>query len=311
MFAEDHFDIGAVTLTVGNKGFQVRNKATPIISGGLASGKIGVTDWFQPSVGAVWHLNSGELFAGFTQVTRAYPSASTAGPFATTQAGFNALNLKPEQSDTYEAGYRFHSGGFSGVLATYLVEFRNRLLSFSNGAGIVGNPAILQNVGGVESYGVEAAGQYKIMDAVTLFASYAYNNSQYQDDVLNANGTVRSAIKGKTVVDAPKSVGTAEIAYDDKSIFGRIGANYMSRRYFTYTNDQSVPGRVLVDASIGYRFSGDGPLKGLEIQGNVTNLFDKKYVATIGSNGFGDKGDNQTLLAGSPQTFFVTVRKAF
>jgi iron complex outermembrane receptor protein len=149
------------------------------------------------------------------------------------------------------------------------------------------------------------------MDAVTLFASYAYNNSQYQDDVLNANGTVRSAIKGKTVVDAPKSVGTAEIAYDDKSIFGRIGANYMSRRYFTYTNDQSVPGRVLVDASIGYRFSGDGPLKGLEIQGNVTNLFDKKYVATIGSNGFGDKGDNQTLLAGSPQTFFVTVRKAF
>ncbi len=34
-------------------------------------------------------------------------------------------------------------------------------------------------------------------------------------------------------------------------LFGRIGANYMSKRYFTYENDQSVPGRVLFDATVG------------------------------------------------------------
>ena len=288
LFAEDRFEIGDLTLTVGNKGYKVTNKAKPIVAGSLASGEIGVTDWFQPSAGAVYKVGGGELFAGFTQVTRAYPSASTAGPFATTPAGFASLKLKPEESDTYEGGYRFRTGGFSGVVAAYLVEFRNRLLSFANGAGIVGNPAILQNVGGVESYGVEATGQFRLTSALSLFASYAYNHSEYQDDVLNANGTVRSAIKGKAVVDAPRSVATGEIAYDDQSIFGRIGANYMSRRYFTYTNDQSVKGRVLIDASIGYRFTGSGPLHGLEIQGNVTNLLDKKYVATIGSNGFGD-----------------------
>ena len=51
--------------------------------------------------------------------------------------------------------------------------------------------------------------------------------------------------------------------------------------------------------------------KPIEIKLNATNLLDKKYVATVGSNGFGNSGDNQTLLAGSPQEFFATVKVGF
>ena len=39
--------------------------------------------------------------------------------------------------------------------------------------------------------------------------------------------------------------------------------------------------------------------------------FDKRYVSTIGTNGFANRGDSQTLLAGAPQQFFVTLRKDF
>ena len=42
-----------------------------------------------------------------------------------------------------------------------------------------------------------------------------------------------------------------------------------------------------------------------------TNLLDKSYVATIGSNGFGNSGDNQTLLAGAPRQIFATVKVGF
>jgi iron complex outermembrane receptor protein len=49
----------------------------------------------------------------------------------------------------------------------------------------------------------------------------------------------------------------------------------------------------------------------LELQFNATNLLDKKYVSTVGSNGFGNSGDNQTLLAGAPQQFFVTLKAGF
>jgi len=310
LFVSDRLTLGDLTLSFGAKGYQVTNRATPIVQGGLAGGRIEATDWFQPSLGLNYKLGDVELFAGFAQVTRAFPSAATTGPFATTVAGFNALDIEPEASDTYEAGARLTRGGFQGVVSGYLVNFRNRLLSFRNGAGIVGNPAILQNVGGVRSYGIEATAQYQLSRPLRLFASYSHNVSTYRDDVLNADGSVRSAIRGRTVVDAPRNIASAEIVYDDGGVIGRVGANYMSRRFFTYTNDQSVPGRVLVDASIGYRFAA-GLLKGFELQASVVNLFDKDYVATIGSNGFGDSGDNQTLLIGTPRQVFATLRTRF
>jgi iron complex outermembrane recepter protein len=310
---QDKISLGDLTLNLGWKGFKVDNLANPIISGGRASGKISVTDWFQPHAGAVYKFSEGgEVFAGFTQVTRAFTSATTGGPFATTQVGFDAIrtSLKPEQSDTYEIGARFKNGRFNGVLGAYYVNFRNRLLAFSNGAGIVGNPAILQNVGGVRALGFEAAGEVRIGGGLSLFASYSYNDSTYRSDVRDALGVLLAATKGKTVVDAPKHLIKGEIAYDSNGIVARIGANYISKRFFTYENDQSVGARVLVDASLGYRFQA-GFVKNVEIQVNATNLFDTAYVATIGSNGFGNRGDNQTLLAGAPRQIFVTLKTAF
>jgi iron complex outermembrane receptor protein len=309
-FVEDRVELGDLTLTAGAKGFRVSIDANPVKAGVLASGSIQSRDWLQPSAGATYKLGNAELYAGYSQVTRAFTGSSTSGPFATTQAGFDALNLKPEKSDTFEAGVRFRSGPLSGTAGGYYSKFKDRQLAFANGAGILGNPAILQNVGGVESYGFETAAQYRLMGAVSLFATYSYNRSTYEDNVLNANGTIRSAIKGKTVVDSPKHLLKGEVVYDDGNLSARIGADYMSRRYFTYTNDQSVPSRVLFDASVGYAFS-DGILNGLELRVSATNLLDKKYISTIGSNGFGDSGDNQTLLAGAPQSFFFTVKKVF
>ncbi len=147
--------------------------------------------------------------------------------------------------------------------------------------------------------------------AVTLFASYSYNNSKYMNNVVNAAGAVLQATAGKTVVDSPKNMLKGEIVYDQHGVTVRVGADYMSKRYFTYLNDQSVPGRVLMDASIGYRFDTDGALHGVSITGNVTNLTNKAYIATIGSNGYTASGDNQTLLAGAPRQFFITVKKGF
>ncbi len=159
--------------------------------------------------------------------------------------------------------------------------------------------------------------RYKVLPALSLFASYAYNHSEYRDDVMGPNPAnptgpqiVLTATKGKTVVDSPRNMLKGEIVYDDGRFLARVGADYMSKRFFTYTNDQSVPGRVIVDATIGYTF-GEGALKGFGIEGSVTNLTDLKYVSTIGSNGFGASGDNQTLLAGAPRQFFVTVKRGF
>ena len=312
-YVQDKLTLGNATINVGWKGFQVNNEAVPIISGGRAQGNIRSRDWFQPHVGVAYRLSDkAELFGGFTQVTRAFTSSSTSGPFSTTLAGFNALKstLKPEESDTFELGARYNDRRFNGALGVYYVNFRNRLLGVQTGAGIVGNPTILQNVGGVRSIGFEAVGDVRLGRGLTLFASYSYNDTTYRDDVVNALGAIIARTNGKTVVDTPKHLLRGEIAYDSEGLFGRVGVNYMSERFFTYENDQSVPARALVDATLGYRFD-LGLSKPIEIQINATNLFDKKYVATIGSNGFGNRGDNQTLLAGSPQQVFATVKVGF
>lgn len=311
-YVQDKISLGDLTINLGWKGFQVNNEADPRIQGALAAGKIKSTDWFQPHAGVAYKLtDKAEIFGGFTQVTRAFVSSATSGPFSTTQAGFNALiarGLKPEESDTYELGARYNDSVFNGVIGVYYVNFRNRLLGVQTGAGIVGNPAILQNVGSVRSIGFEAAGDLRLGGGLTLFASYSYTDASYRDDVVTPTAIIPT--KGKDVVDTPKHLLRGEIAYDSDSFFGRIGANYMSKRYFNYLNDRSVSSRVLVDATIGYRFD-MGMRTPIELQLNATNLLDKKYVSTIGSNGFGNSGDNQTLLAGAPQQFFATVKVGF
>ena len=311
-YVQDKISLGDLTINLGWKGFQVNNESDPRIQGSLAAGKIKSQDWFQPHAGVAYKLtDKAEIFGGFTQVTRAFVSSATSGPFATTQAGFNALvtrGLKPESSDTFELGARYNDNVFNGVIGVYYVNFRNRLLGVQTGAGIVGNPAILQNVGSVRSLGFEAAGDVRLGGGMTLFASYSYTGATYRENVITPTAVI--ATKGKEVVDTPKHLLRGEVAYDSDAFFGRVGANYMSKRYFNYLNDRSVPSRVLVDATVGYRL--DAGLRApLELQLNATNLFGIDYVSTIGSNGFGNSGDNQTLLAGSPRQVFVTLKAGF
>lgn len=314
-FVQDEIKLGDAKISLGWKGFKVDNRATPIVAGGRTAGTLSVKDWFQPHVGASYKfMPEVEAFAGFTQVTRAFVSATTAGPFSSSQAGFDAIKpfLKPEQSDTYEAGLRYNSGMFHGVLAGYLVNFRNRLLAIPTSVGIVGAANALQNVGGVRSAGIEASGELRFGQGWSALASYSYNDNTIRDNVvITANGTVTTIpTDGKTVPDSPKHLVHAEISYDQGPLFGRVGVNYMSKRFFTFTNDQSVPGRALVDATVGYRFD-LGMRAPVELQINAVNLLDKQYVATIGSNGFGNSGDNQTLLTGAPRQIFATVKVGF
>lgn len=313
-YVQDEVELGAAKLSFGWKGFQVDNHATATVLGGRTVGDLSVTDWFQPHAGFNFDAGNGlEVFGGFTQVTRAFASSTTSGPFSSSQAGFDAIKpaLKPESSNTYELGVRYALGGFHAVLAGYQVDFKDRLLTIPTSVGIVGSANALQNVGSVRAQGIEFTGEYR-MGSWTLFGSYSYNANKYRNDVTIVAGGNTTIIPtlNKTVVDSPEHLLHGELAYDDGQLFGRLAAGYMSKRYFTYTNDRWVDGRTIVDATLGYRFE-FSPGRKVELQLNATNLFDLNYVSTIGSNGFGNSGDNQTLLAGAPRQVFLTLKAGF
>ncbi|MEO8115286.1 MAG: TonB-dependent receptor, partial [Phenylobacterium sp.] len=305
----------ALKLNFGAKAIRVEIKSVTLTGSPVINGSITSKDSFLPQAGATFRINAEhELFGDYSENLRAFGAAHTGiSPFATTQAGFNAIagSLKPETSRTVEAGWRFHTSRLQGVIAAYYVKFDNRLIGTAAGAGIVGNPTILANAGSVTSKGLETAATWRLSDAWSLFGSYAYNDSTYDDDVRDATGVVTNRIAGKTTVDTPKHILNVQLSFEQAGWFANLSAHYTAKRFFTYTDDQSVPAYTTVELSAGYRFDGEGPLKGLEVQANVTNLLDKEYVSTVGSNGFGYSGDSQTLLAGAPREAFVTLRKQF
>jgi iron complex outermembrane receptor protein len=273
-------------------------------------GTIKSEDNFLPQIGFTYEFaDNSELFGGYTENMRAFTLAPAASQ---TQSGFDFIkaNTDPESSKTLEAGWRYRNGPFQGVAAVYYVKFDDRLLGLSSGPGIVGAPSVIKNVGSVTTRGLELAGSYDFTDEWTLFGSYAYNDSTYDDDVVDATLPAPIETGGKTVVNAPEHLLKADLGYDNGTFFGKLSLAYTGSRYFSYVNNAEVDGYTLADFAAGYRFSGD-MLDGLELQLNVTNLTDEEYVSTIGTNGFNANADNQTLMVGSPRQVFATIRKSF
>ncbi|NBU25389.1 MAG: TonB-dependent receptor, partial [Gammaproteobacteria bacterium] len=312
---QDEVSVGdTLKLVVGFKGMKVENSATTI-TGTNKTGTIEAKKGFLPQLGFTWApWEGGELFGLAARNARAFVSANTAGPFSTTAAGFAAIRdvLKPETSDTVELGWRFRGESFEGVLAAYRIKFKDRLLAIQQGPGIVGNPSVLANVGGVSTNGFEAAVNWRPVQHVNWFTSFAWNDSTFDQDY-TTNGNV-VLVGGKTVPDAPEVMVKSELAYDDGAFFARADANYTGGRYYTFLNQGSVPSYTLFNASAGYRFADVAMFKELTVQAAVTNITDKTYISTVGSNGFVNADPNgtaQTLLRGAPRQLFLSVKAAF
>lgn len=298
----------ALRLNAGVKGVVSTNKAHSIVSTKPIDGSIQAKNWFLPTAGALYTLDANnELFGDYTRNMSAFVASTSAGPYSSSsQAGFDYIrkDLKPEMTNTFEAGYRFHDRGLQLSLTGYYVKFSNRLLASSISAVIVGNQNVLQNVGSVSSRGVEAAGNWKFAPHWTVYGSYAFNDATYDDNVQPDGGAV-VATKGKQVVASPKHVASAELNYDDGKLWGQLSAHYRSRRYYSYLNDAVLPGAVNVNLSAGYRVS-----SALDLQVNVTNLFDKHYIASTGTAGFvtsDPNGTYTTLQPAAPRQVFATV----
>jgi iron complex outermembrane receptor protein len=300
-----------LTVGLGFKSLDVKIDGRLEVGSGKPSGSITARKNFLPQIGVNYQLSSSdELFANAARNMRAYQGAATGTtPYATTAEGFAAIKntLKPETSDNIEGGWRTQAAAYQGSLTAYMVNFKDRLLGVQKGAGIVGNPTVLSNVGGVRTTGVEAALSLRLAPGVSWYNSVSESRSTYRDNVVSDGVAVLTS--GKHVVDAPDTMFKSILGYDNGSLFGNVGVDYMSKRFYTYLNDGVVPARTLMNLSGGYRTKSLGFLSEGSVQLGVTNLLDKKYISTVGSNGFSNSdptGTGQTLLTGAPRQIFVT-----
>jgi len=274
-------------------------------------GTISAKDSFLPQLGATYKLaENSELFTGYSENMRAYDQQSPNS--GRSQAQFLAIrdNTRPESSKTLEAGWRYGAGRFYGVVAGYHVKFDDRLLRISIGPGILEGAPLIHNVGSVTFKGLELQGAYRITDSLTASGSYAYNDSTYDNDVFDTSGKLLEATGGKRVVNAPEQMFKLDLRYESGSFFGEVSGSYTGERFFSYLNTARVDPYTVIDLTAGYRFTGN-MFEGVELALNVTNLFDEKYISSLGTNGFNDSDDNQTLMVGAPRQMFLALKKSF
>lgn len=310
---------GFRSLIVDSSARQLGSNSMGVIGNdGYPSGSIQSSNGFLPQIGANYRVNRhNEIFADFSRNMSAFDNSQTGAtsPFATTIAGYNAIKgkIRPEMAYSEEIGYRYHDSNIQASVTGYYVEFENRLASITQGVGIQGNAAVLANVGNVTTRGVDVAFNYRFAMNWSIYASYAFNDSKYDNNM--TTGGITYYTKGKDVVAMPRNLANVQLGYDDGTIWGNVNMQFQDKRTYTYLNESWVPANDIFNLNLGYRVHSDNFfLRGLDAQINVSNLFDKHYVATVGSNGFVFSDPSHTfatLQAGSPRMVFFTLRKHF
>lgn len=306
-----------LTASFGFKSLSVRNESTTV-AGPVQDGAIEAANHFLPQFGLTYAVSDDqELFFNFTQNMRAF-QASVIGlsPFVVlnTEAFQTALHtLKPEESTNYEAGWRYRNAFLEAQATVYHIDFYNRLLAYLPCNINQSCPLKIDNVGSVETNGAEAGVLVHPLANWSILGSVSFNDSNYQSNYFSGTDLIRS--QGKEVVDSPKWMFKSEIGYDDSNLYGSLAMNYFAKRYYTYTNDNYAGAYAIFNLTMGYRLHDPfARVKELDFRVNVDNLFDRHYIATVGSNGFvpGDPtGTVQTLLPGAPRSAFFNVTAKF
>ncbi|WAC64184.1 TonB-dependent receptor [Pseudoxanthomonas sp. SL93] len=279
-----------------------------------AEGDLTAKDSFLPQLGASYRLSgNNEIFASYAENMAAFQAGIT-GPFATTQVAFDAFagQLQPERSETVEAGFRHSGETLQASLALYHVKFENRLLSVAQCSGIQGCPSAFANVGSVTSEGAEATLVWTPIEGLRWYNTLSWNESTYDSNYLN--GTTLVEIEGKQTVNTPEEMFSTSLTWTRGPLELSVGANYTGKRYYTYSNDSGVPSFWLANAGGSWSFGEVGPMEDLRLSLHVTNLTDKDYFSTIGTNGFvvsDPAGTYATLLSGAPRQTMLTLSASF
>jgi iron complex outermembrane receptor protein len=222
------------------------------------------------------------------------------------------LNVRPETTRSYEAGYRFQAPSLTASAAVWKTKFNNRIVtSFDPDQGI----SVDRNVGTVDIYGFDGELGWKTTDALSLYVSTSYNHSQVKDN-LQFNSTLFLPTSGKRLVETPDWTIASRVQYRLGPVTAGLQGKYVGRRFATDVNDQQTPAYFVADLDVRYSFDLFA-LKDCGLQANVSNLFDRTYLGSIATSRFNAvtigaaTGQAPAYAVAAPRTFLVSLSIKF
>lgn len=185
---------------------------------------------------------------------------------------------KSEYSIEEELGYRYQNHIFAADVSFFNYNFTNRQLALP----VWQNDTLVSenvNAGGQTSRGVDVQIGMAPFHHFRPYVSFEYLYARMDNNL--AYGTTVLNTKGKTAIGSPHYQGALGIDYDDGRIFGNLNLRYTGRQYSTFMDDESIPGYITDNITLGYRFPKLAFLKVPQLQVNLQNLTNSMYRTGI------------------------------
>ena len=285
-YLEDSLQVSDVTLTLGVKQFLVdverqdRFGETPdvtidsdsdvLLSGGLL--------WETPISGLEGFVGYSENFKAISDLILERPES-------------DLESLEPETAENIDVGARYRGDRFSLSATYYDIDFNNRIIFLSpeTEAGpnyIIGTNGTYFNAGGIESNGLEIAGDVFLSEAFTLYAAYTYNDSTYLgtgDPVVDNSVGITP---GNTVVGIPENQFVVSLDWQVEQFRAGVSTKYTDERFVRFDNTWAADSYTVTDLYFGV-FSQRSRLGGFcwSVDLQVNNAFDEDYLGAIAGQG--------------------------
>ncbi|EOD4280647.1 TonB-dependent siderophore receptor [Klebsiella oxytoca] len=183
----------------------------------------------------------------------------------------------PSEGKQVEVGVKYQPDPNALITLALYDLTQSNVATYNSAAGW------FENSGKVRSKGVEAEAHATLFENLNLIASYTYTDAE------TVNTTVVGT-EGKTPARIPTHMASAFTSYTLpdgalKSLTAGVGVRYIGTSYGDAKNTFKVPAVDLYDAMVSYELGElNSSLKGAQVQFNVNNIADTRYVASCASD---------------------------
>lgn len=198
---------------------------------------------------------------------KATPELSVYGSYAESVVPAS-LTVEPERGEQFELGLKYQPAGSRTLVSAALYDLTKNNITRTD--PITNQP---ETIGEIRARGFDIEAKAELNPHFTLTAAYSYIDSE-----ITENGT--SGNVGNRLSFVPEHMGSVWVSYatqgtgDAGDLVVSLGARYEGGYFFNDTNTMENGGHVTYDAAVSYHV-----LDNTSVAVNVSNLFDKKYIA--------------------------------
>ena len=230
-------------------------------------------NFFNPKIGLSYKLSPVSILYGSYSRANREPSRSDYE---------SNKDIKPEQLNDFELGWRFRNNNLKLNLNTYYMLYNEQLV-LTGELDDVGSP-IRTNSGSSYRLGVEAEASIKLSKDFSINSNITLSSNKNKEILSQFDGQIFNF--GKTNISfSPKIVSSSTIVFTPNTNFTiSLLSKYVGKQYMSNTDavNSILDSYFVNNLNFSYKISSNTIFNEIIISGLINNVFDKEYI----SNGY-------------------------